>query len=383
MVRAFVLLAVCTALGFMYTKNVEKIYNIGGESGYAVTPRADLWFVILLIVMVLFSGLRTQMNDTIHYVRSFLNNVETTTGFRTLFRVSWDINTHPMFVVFQRLVKTIFGANSQWFIMCHAIIVVSSYLLFLKKYSHNFMWSLFVLMAFAVYGFSMAAMKQTMSIAVGIWAIPLFNEKKYIRSILIMLIAMFFHPFVFILFACNFLSDGVWTKKSWIVIAVSVVFFLLFSQYVDSASDLAEQFGKEYDYENLTSSGVGIQRIIAYSIIPALSFLCRKEINAKHDSMVNITVNASLISFCFMLLAFNGGAVLLGRIPAYFNVLTCVALPSILDNQKTEYRGIIKVIFVVLMLVYYYSYYDLYVDTYCGGDLFGDIYNHASISSLF
>ena len=384
MIRVFVLLLVSIFLASLYNnKTPIQEQQFGNTTTQSYSSGMNFAFLLLLIILVLFSGLRTQMNDTITYAATFLSDSATPAGFGTLFSVDWNLGSHPLFLIFQRLVKTVFGSNSQWFILCHAIIVVSSYLLFLRKYSYNFFWSVFTLLAFTVYAFSMAAMKQVMAIAVGIWAIPLLLQKRYVKGIIILIFAMLFHPYVFILFVCAFLSDGVWTKKTWMIIIVSVLGFFAFSKFVNMASDVAEYLGKEYQYENLTASGVSFARVIAYGIIPIFSFLTRNRINEQNDPMLNMAVNGTIVSFGFMLIASNGGAVLLGRISGYFNVFTCLAVPFILESLSEEYKKPLKAVFVLFQLLFYFTYYRSYLYAYCNGNWFADIYNHASIFSLF
>ena len=224
MIRVWVLLLFCLLLAYYYEKSlavVDATSNVRGETRTSV-----VLFYILLITLVLFAGLRTRMNDTGNYVASYH---QISSGWKTLFDVDWTIGSKPFFGVYRRLLKTLFGSNPQIFIFVSSLIVVCSYLLFIRRYTVHLEWSVFTLIAFCIYGFSMGAMKQSLSIAIGIWAIPCFIDKKYVKAIVLLALASLFHPYVLLLGSLCLFKQDVWKRKTLLAILATLVVVFLFA----------------------------------------------------------------------------------------------------------------------------------------------------------
>ena len=77
---------------------------------------------------------------------------------------------------------------------------------------------MFLFLAFTVYAFTAAAMKQTLATAIAIWAMPQFLSGKKLKATLIILLAMLIHPYVVIYFVAFFASKTIWDKKTFFMI---------------------------------------------------------------------------------------------------------------------------------------------------------------------
>ena len=381
MIRVWLLLFFCILIAHYYEKNM--IIEDGKIENRVETNISATCFIVLITVLVLFSGLRTVMNDTLNYTRVFLNDAMVPKGWSSVFNVDWLIGSNPLFNIYLRCIKTIFGSNSQVFLFLTSLLIEYSYLKFLRKYTLNFEWSIFTFIAFTIFAFSMSAMKQAISIAIGIWAIPGFLENKYLKAVIILLIASLFHPYVIILGALPLFSRDVWKSKTLIIIFATILVLFTFDYFVNIVMRISDAFGEVNEIEAFTEQGVGIARILSYLYLPAVTFIARNEINEMHNPFVNVCVNATVLSGCIMLISGFGGSYMFGRVPSYLDLFTCITVAVVFCACQYRGREFYKLVFVCLLLVFYYVYYEKYLIGYCNGDWFADIYKHVSVFELF
>lgn len=374
MTEVFVLLAVCSVMGYFYTRLTKPV--LAGDGSIIKKNKnafATLLFIAILCTLVCFSGLRTRMNDTANYIQAFIEKIPSSLA--GIKNIDWSIGANPLFGIYRIIIKSLISESSHIFIFITSCIVTTSMLLFIKKYSLNFGYSLFLFLTFTVYAFTMAAMKQTLATAVAIWALPQFFGGKKLKSAIIILIAMLIHPYVIIYFAVFFASKTIWDKKTFFMISIALLFSLFYETFLTGILGLTSSIGDEYDLELFTSGGVNVLRIAVYLVTPLLSFIYRKDIRKNADDMSLVAINLSVISAIFMALASLGAANMFGRMANYFDIFQCLALPVIFKyGLKTRNeRLLIGTISIICFTYFYYTYYSKYLtwNTNC-------FYNHIS-----
>ena len=141
MTEVLVLLVVCSIMGYVYSRFTKPTLASDGTLKQNKNALASLLFIVILFALVSFSGLSTCMNDTATYMVAFENKIPNTLG--GIFNIDWSIGANPLFTIYQILLKTIISDSANVFIFITSCIVTTSMLLFLKKYSLNFGYSLF------------------------------------------------------------------------------------------------------------------------------------------------------------------------------------------------------------------------------------------------
>ncbi len=383
MIYVMLLLAICSLLGIAYNKQTNNSIFKDNIIEYKKNNNvANLMFIIILIIMILFAGLRTVGNDTGNYIVSFKTKIPSTlSGIK---ETDWTIGSNPLFYIYRVLIKSLISTNPHVFIFFTAIIVTTSYLLFIKKYSVDFGFTLFILIAFTVYAFTMAAIKQTLATAIAIWSIPLFvNKKKILKPSILILIAMLIHPYVLIFFATPFFTKNIWDRRTWMLLLVTIIIGIFFTEFTEGILGIAEELGDSgYDESSFTNStGMSLFRVAVYLVIPALSFLYKENIRKTDNKFFFTCINLSFISAAFMVISSFGGAILLGRMGNYFDIINCLSFAIILkcgiidQNEKS----IIYIISLVCFIYFYYTYFSKYLN----GDWMYDFYQHIPLSDLF
>lgn len=383
MIYVILLLFVCT---FLAHKSTNKQY-IGITKDDRDITRSSISFstvsfVILLVIMVCFSGLRTFGNDTANYISTFEERIPNSLS--AIKSIDWAIGSNPLFVIYQIIMRSVFSANGYMFVFVSALITIVSMVVFMRKKSINFGFAIYIFIAFGVYAFTFAAIKQCLATAIAIWSVPLFLNKKIIRSILLILVAMFIHPYVIILFAFFFLHKNIWDKRAVVIIAITIIFGFAFSTIIESALNLTSMIGEEYSISRFEGNGINFFRILVYWVTPVLSFAYRKKIREKNDKFLNICVNLSFVSACFVLLAILGAATPLGRMANYLDIFTCIALPAVIQCDFNEAMGkkYLTSFAYVGFFLFYLSYYNKFMPDFFA-NLFTDYYAHVSITALF
>ena len=151
--------------------------------------KEKLFYIILVIYMTLFVGLRTDYNDTRTYTDAY-NMMEIGDTFNELFDgIEWlKLGENPGFEITSRILKY-FGASDQTYLMFYAILTICINLWFLRKYSRNFAWSLFLYVTFSGYTFALAAIKQCIAMAFCLIAVDRHIQKKNLGFVFWILLA--------------------------------------------------------------------------------------------------------------------------------------------------------------------------------------------------
>ena len=378
MFYVFLLLIVCTVLAYIYGSGTVETKVI--ENGKTVTAQkksllACIAFVALALTLILYAGLRSDVNDTLVYASGFEKMSPSISG------LDWSLGNNPLFLVYEAILKRFVTTSPKVFFLITACFIELSYLLFIKKHSVNFGLSIYLLISFTLYAFTMAALKQSMAIAIAIWSVPLILKKKYIRALLLIGIATLFHAFSFLFLVAFIMWKSIWDKRAVLIIGGTIIIGIFFSRFVGQALDFTNYIGGNVYTNEDFSTGTSFFRIIVYLIPSIMSFAYRRKLREVNSPFLNISVNLSLIAACFMVLAGIGGANLTGRLAGYFDIFICFLIPAILKYgiAEKQTRDIATIVVFVAYAIFYYSYYNRFAVLY-NYDFFVDYYHHASLS---
>lgn len=343
MSELWIVLAVSCGLAFLSEKYTfawhgrpSKVLNYG--------------IVILLIAYLsLFAGLRTGYNDTYTYMSSY----KTMAAFPDILTdFSWKLGDNPGFVLLNSLMKTA-GFSAQTFVLFYSTTFVAIAIIFLKRYSDSFTLSIFLFVCAYGYLFSMAAIKQCASIAIGLIAIHYMLKKKWISYVLIISLAAMFHPYILLFLLMPFLRFKPWTRKTWILLLTAVGAGLFLPQIIGTVVDAAALLGDGYDATKFIGEGVNIFRVLVASVSVLLTLVFRRLVIG-NDTQDNIFINCCFLYASIMFVGLFGTANYFGRLANYFVLFPAIVLPMILKKLPTRDRHFLSVAMVVCYLAYFY-----------------------------
>lgn len=303
--------------------------------------------VLLIAYLSFFAGLRTGYNDTYTYMSSY----ETMAAFpAVLDGFSWKLGDNPGFVLLNSLMKAA-GFRAQTFVLFYSSLFVASAVTFLKRYSSNFTLSIFLFVCAHGYLFSLAAMKQCTSIAIGLAAIPYALNHKWIRFVAIVLLAATFHPYILLFLLIPFLRFRPWSAGTWILLAVTVGAGLFLPQIIGTVIDAAALLGDGYDAENFIGEGVNIFRVLVASVSVFLTLIFRQNICSKQQDTF---INCSFMYASIMFVGLFGTANYFGRLASYFILFPAIVLPSIIKGLPPRDKNRLEILMVLCYIAFFY-----------------------------
>ena len=120
------------------------------------------------------------------------------------------------------ILKTIFGDDVTRYLFLIALIQGVIILNFFRKYSNNYILSIFLFIASSDYiSWMFNGIRQFMAVVIILLAVPLLLKKKWIWSALFILLASTMHQSALIMIPIIFIVQGkAWNKKTLVLIFV-------------------------------------------------------------------------------------------------------------------------------------------------------------------
>lgn len=365
MIDLFVMIGVCFFLANQIELRSKQYINV------QVAIRKDwtvkiLYFILLLIV-ILFSGLRTTYNDTETYMQ----------GYRMLNANSKNIfsifEPYGGFTILQTILKKYVSENPQILILVSSIIVNNIFLYFYSKYSKYFGLTIFSYLILGPYVFSMGGIKQVLAMGLSLLAIENLLQKRYLKFVIWLLIAMTFHPYIICLAIIPLFIEGVWNKKMAIVLVVAILIFM----NLETLLNFAGIIGKEYSIEEMTSYTVNPMRVLVEIIPVIFLWVCRKRINKEDDKLLLLGANMMIVNTFMISLGLFFNPVYFARIGAYFSVLNAITIPTMLNVMYRGNRH--RRANIYIYYTFYFVYFLLDLTKLGNISITYDLFNHIKI----
>lgn len=350
----FVLLFVVAIFASM-TGQTYMVNSFGQrEKRYGWLP-----FFIITVPMVYWAGTRKSMNfgDTSAYIAGFQNSPFSWSGLRSV--LSEDVKDKG-FTVFTALIKSIIGNRDVVYLTIIAAICLLCVMGTYKKYSCNFIISVFLFVASADYlQWTYNGIRQFIPVSIIFACTGLMLRKRYVPLIIIILILSTIHASALIMLPMIFVVQGKpWNKRTVLFIAAIIVSILFVDQFTGLITNVMEntQYSGEVD-QFLSTEGTSIQRVLVFSVPAVLSLIFKSRIEKADNKLIYLATNMAVVSFfCYLLSAFTSG-LFLGRIPIYFSLYNYILLPWEIEyifNKKSA-QMICFVMIVFYMAFYYYQ----------------------------
>lgn len=348
MIKITAMMIVCVILAYQSERYTDSVL----ARGRYYNVMKDRAFVALVIILILFAGLRREYNDTWNYIVDFRRD-EGLDAFLAN-RENLNILKNPLYYFYRSFLRDLTD-NDQILIFIPAVFTQISFMLFFKRYSHSFTFSVFLYFALGTINVSLAAMKQVWAMAIVTLAFPYLEKKQWMRYYIIVFIAMLMHTYALAFAVLPLFSQRPWKPFTYIFVAVLVFVMMNFEGTISAFMDQAEEVGKKlYAEEIFDNYGVNILRVAVYAVAPLISFLFRRWIFRNSGTGDHIVVHMSIISFAFMLMGTQSGANMFARMAHYFELGTVCCIPWMLKKtfDKRSYQ-LVSVLTVCCFLVYF------------------------------
>ena len=245
------------------------------------------------------------------------------------------------FSVFEIIIKTVFGDYTFVLFLIIATIQIVCIVKIYRKYSSNYWMSMFLFVASTDYlSWMQNGMRQFLAVTLIFAAFSFVIDKKYVPAICIILLASTIHGSALIMLPIIFIIQGeALNKRTVLVVMAMLVVVLMIDQFTPIMNNLLSdtQYSDMMTDEIwMSDDGTSILRVLVYSMPALMAIVGKKYVKFYSDSVINISVNCSLITMGIYLISSVSSGIYIGRLPIYTSLMGYIALPWMIDHMFTE-----------------------------------------------
>lgn len=323
------------------------------------------WFALLVIApVIIWAGFRSGAGyvDTNAYIRMY---AKIPTGISDLFHYITVVQTKdPGFSIYLAIIKKLFGSSYTPFLFISALIQGLAVTFFFRKYSSQFMISMFIFIASTEYfSWMFNGLRQFLAVAIALIAFRFLFEKKYIPYVLLILLASTIHLTAIILLPVAFIVNSrPWSIRVFIVLGIAVFALIATNQFTDFLNSSLQdtQYSDSVEYwQQEHFGGTNPLRVLVQIVPTVIAFVGRRKLAENSNRIIDISINMSVVSTAIWLVSMVTSGIHIGRLPIYVSLFNNILLPyeiQILFNEKDQ--RIVKIAMVVLYLAF--SYYQFH-----------------------
>lgn len=351
-ILVFIWLAAAVVISSEIGQN--SVVSVCGEKVYRYS---FIWALVVMLPIIWWAGNRGYVGDTWAYMRHFSEMPE---SWSQLSEYMDSVSKDVGFYGFSALIKIFITKNTTvyFFILAaiQGIILVKIY----RKYSVNYMISIFLFVASSdCVSWMYNGVRQFLAVTITFLASEYIFEKKYVRAILVVLIASQVHATAVLVLPFMFIAQGrAWNKKTLLFFGSVLLAVTFVGEFTGLLNEVLE--GTQYesvvsDWMNWQDNGTNALRVLVYSVPVLLAAWKRREIEEEDNPVINVCTNMSIISTGFYILSMFTSGIFIGRLPIYFSLYNYILLPWELEYVFYGERSrMMKAVMVVCYLGFYY-----------------------------
>lgn len=296
--------------------------------------RTDLFLVIIIICTSAFSFLRESYNDTANYLYDF-RIAEPLAVFLESGEL-FHFGSNPLHDLYRSFIHE-YTDNYHIYFFFPAVINSVAIAKLYKRYSCDLTFSFLIFFSIGTYIMFVAALKQSIAVAILTLALPYAIDKKYVRFYLLVFLAMMFHTHAFMFLIVPFLFDKPWGKKTWLLLTAVLFAMATYNTTFGTFMEIATGLGVNIvDWELFDGHQINVIRVLVYSIPAVLALIFRKRLFYDSTRIENLFVNMSIVSVFILSLGMIQGANLFARMASYFELYIALALPWMIKKLFTK-----------------------------------------------
>lgn len=272
-----------------------RVENILGKKEYRVSWGFAAFAFCPVVIMATFRG---DMGDSYAYKTMFRNLPNTISG---LLNYIPSVTKDKGFSALSGIIKCIFGSNDVVYFCVlasiQAIILVTIY----RKYSTNYLLSIFLFIASTDYlSWMFNGVRQFAAVTIIFASTKFMLEKKWVPTILMILLASTMHQSALVMIPIVIIVQGkAWNKRTILFLSaalVAVTFVNQFTSILDNMMQETQYANMVNDWTLWGDDGTNVFRVLVYSVPTILSLIGLKYIHYENDPVINFCANMSIVS---------------------------------------------------------------------------------------
>ncbi|PPA69239.1 EpsG family protein [Jeotgalibacillus proteolyticus] len=301
-----------------------------------------LLLMFAAVILILVSGLRSNIGDTFNYVNMYKDN-----------QFTWEYvtaNKDMGFGVLQMILQKI-STDPQIMIFTAALITNALVVIVLFHYSRMIELSLFVYITGGFYLVSMNGIRQTLAAAIAFCATKFLINGNFPAYAAIIILASTLHQSALILLPIYFIVRvKPWSKATIGLILLSIAIVIGFEQFTSLLFTTLED--TQYaDYKNFAEGGANLVRAVVGAVPLILAYIGREKLRALFPQS-DVIVNMTLLSLIFMIVSTQSW--IFARFSLYFNLYQLILLSWIVKLFRDRDEKFVYFMILVCYLGYYY-----------------------------
>lgn len=269
---------------------------------------------------------------------------------------------YPGFIYFTVFLKQFIDNNYElWFFVIALISALCTFSTF-KKYTSEFVFCAFCFFCADYQSWMNNGIRQFLVVSIMFALIPLLLSKKVSKVFIFIVIGLllyYTHVSIIVALPIYVISLGKpMNKRTVIILALLVLSIVFVGRFTDLLSDTIENTNYSTSVSEITSTdnGTNIMRVLFFSLPAILCIVFRNKIPNDAPTIINYSINMSLVGAAFYWLSAFTNGISIGRIPIYFTLFNYILIPWEIrtffneNNRKTIY------IFIVLLYISFYVY---------------------------
>lgn len=320
--------------------------------------RANWIFAVFVFLPIFFqASFRGDVGDSYAYKTTFNDLPDTLSG---LIAYLPDVTKDKGFSVLSGIIKIIFGGNTTVYFLILSLIQSIILIAVYRKYSSQYLISIFLFVASTDYlSWMFNGIRQFTAVTLIFAATGLILKKKWIATLLIILLASTIHQSALLMIPMVLIAQGkAWNKRSMLFLLVALIAVMSVDQFTNILDDMMQ----ETQYANMVTDwnewgddGTNALRVLVYSIPTVLSLIGLKYIRSENDEVINFCTNMSIISTGLYIISMFTSGVFIGRLPIYASLYNYILLPWELEHMFTkESKRLLQIIMVGAYLVFFW-----------------------------
>ena len=357
MTSGYVLIIIWIAIAPVLLKAVDTHEEIivAGRKEYRYK---FIWAFIIFFPVIIMAGTRGSIGDTDSYRQMFQDMPQTFSALPQYFET---LEKDKGFFLCSSIIKIIIGNNDTIYFMIIAFIQGISLVIAYRKFSSNYVMSIFLFLISSDYiSWMFNGMRQFIAVSVTFACIGLILDNKRIKLIITILLMATIHGTALMMIPFAFMAKGrAWNKKTMmfiIAVVAAVVFVGRFTNLLDTALADTQYQNVVSDWEEFQDDGTSVLRVLVYAVPTILSYIGRRRIWEEDNPVINLSANMSIASTGLYVVSMFTSGIMIGRLPIYLSLYNYILLPWEIENLFTERSKKIVYIFMISAYIVFYYY---------------------------
>ena len=334
--------------------NVQRKEVVCGKTEYRFQP---LWAFVIFLPLIIWTGFRGGVGDTGAYMQMFAEMPEGPYGIAEYMQT---VAKDKGFYFVSAVIKSIINDRVELYLLIIGLLQVYFLIRIYRKYSINYVVSFFLFIVSTDYvSWMFNGMRQFLAVTITMLAFELALDKKYLRAVLVVLLASTIHGSALLVLPFLFITQGdAWNKKTlFFIFAVvfAVVFIDKFTGFLDAMLAETQYKNVVSDWQDFGDDGTNVIRVLVYAVPTILSLIGLKYIRKANDPVINRCVNMSIVSAGFYIVSMFTSGIFIGRLPIYFSIYNYILLPWEIENMFT--RRSVQIMYMIMIIAYLGFYY--------------------------